>query len=124
MSDPLTNERWLAHIRDNLDQQSQQTSIEFEQQLHELARHARQTRQQRLAQTGRSPRLWWFGGLSLAMGLAVILLQPLLNPQVMSTALSQTPITQASTMLSPSVDPEFLEDMEMVIVLGEDYESR
>jgi hypothetical protein len=108
------DDKLVSQLRQSLDQCARQTDSDFEARLDALAQQAGQTRRQRLSAHPKTLGLALIG-FALAAGLAVVSIVPsaLIKPAPQATV-----VTPAATV--PSVDPEFLEDMDMLIALGED----
>jgi|JI8StandDraft_1071087.scaffolds.fasta_scaffold185467_2 hypothetical protein len=104
----------IINICNTLDNYTQQTHA-FDHQLEMLAQKAQNERQQRLSKYHQAKK-WWLVGGSLAFAACVMLV--VLNPIQLQHATQ----TQATTtvVFSASVDPQLLEDMDMLIVLGEE----
>ena len=98
------------------------TPTPFDNRLEQLAEHARLSRQARLQHAAHTKKWVLFGGsLAVAASVALITLLPLKTILTSHTPLATSPvveITQSTTM--SSVDPQFLQDMEMLMVLAEE----
>jgi hypothetical protein len=107
------DDRLARRVADTLDRQARQTDPELESRLESVLLRPERPKHRRHA-TG-----WWaMGGMALAAGLSALLWLPASLP----TSVPPTPV-QAQTS-TPSVEPEFLEDMELIAALGEDpYET-
>ena len=114
----LIDENTLANqVCHSLDTQSQQPSS-FDNTLALLAQQAKQARQQAITQKNSQKHWLWFGGsLAMAACVAMITLTPLKPSNTIAPPIHYT-ANQDSTV--PSVDPQLLEDMDMLMVLGED----
>jgi hypothetical protein len=100
-----------------LEAQSKQAS-DFDHTLALLAQQAKQTRQLALKQKS-SQKYWlWFGG-SLAMAACVAMITlTLFTPSNKVAPSPHYTASQENTV--PSVDPQLLEDMDMLMALGEE----
>lgn len=104
------DDRLARRVADTLDRQARQTEPELESRLESVFR--------RPAHPRHAAGWWAMGGLALAAGLSALLWLPASLP----TSTPPAPV-QAQTS-TPSVEPEFLEDMELIAALGEDpYET-
>jgi len=104
----------IAHVRQSLETHSQQAH-DFDQQLQRLAEQAQRERQKRLQQHQAHKKWWYLGGsLAIAASVMFISLNPLQTHQAMPTPSSETIVANAT------VEPQLLEDMDMLIVLGEE----
>ncbi len=105
--------RLARRVADTLSRQAKQADPELDSRLESVfQRTSRPSRPRQAAG-------WWaMGGLALAAGLSALLWLPASLP----TSVPPAPV-QAQTS-TPSVEPEFLEDMELIAALGEDpYET-
>jgi len=114
-NDADKDEMMVAHIVQTLDGYSQQAH-DFDQQLQKLAEQAQQERQQRL-QKHREQKKWWYLGGSLAIAASVMFI--VLNPVQLHQA-QQTSSSDNMMVSNASVEPQLLEDMDMLMVLGEE----
>ncbi|MBK8326218.1 MAG: hypothetical protein IPL02_03880 [Moraxellaceae bacterium] len=114
----LIDENTLANqVCHSLDTQSQQPSS-FDNTLALLAQQAKQARQQAITKKNSQKYGLWLGGsLAMAACVAMITLTPLKPSNTIAPPIHYT-ASQDSTV--PSVDPQLLEDMDMLMVLGED----
>ena len=114
----LIDDNTLAsQVCHSLETQSQQPS-DFDHTLALLAQQAKQARQQAITQKNSQKHWLWFGG-SLAMAACVAMIT--LTPFTPSNSVAPLPHYTASlNSTTPSVDPQLLEDMDMLMVLGED----
>lgn len=103
----------VAHICQSLDKQCQQAHA-FDAQLEVLAQQAQQQRQQALARQ-HEPKKWWYvgGGLAIAASLMLVVLSPQQLQRV-----NQVP-TKENIVLNVPVEPQLLEDMDMLLALGD-----
>lgn len=115
MSSRDPDDKLVEQLRQTLDQCARQNDDAFDARLETLAQHARQTRQHRLAIKPKTLGLMLLG-FSLAAGVAVIAI----IPGVLMTPASTQISPQAPLPEPPAIDPQFLEDMDMLTVLGED----
>ena len=115
----LIDDNTLANqVCHSLDTQSQQPSS-FDNTLALLAQQAKQARQQAITQKNSQKHWLWFGGsLAMAACVAMITLTPLKPSNTIIAPPIHYTASQDSTV--PSVDPQLLEDMDMLMVLGED----
>ena len=115
----LIDENTLANqVCHSLDTQSQQPSS-FDNTLALLAQQAKQARQQAITQKNSQKYGLWLGGsLAMAACVAMITLTPLKPSNTIIAPPIHYTASQDSTV--PSVDPQLLEDMDMLMVLGED----
>lgn len=106
-----------AQVCHSLQQQSQQAS-DFDNTLNLLAQQAKQARINALNTHSSHKKQWlWLGGsLAMAACVAMITLTPL-NP---NNAVAPTHYAAIQESTVPSVDPQFLEDMDMLMALGEE----
>lgn len=104
----------VAHICQTLDQQCQQAH-RFDTQLEILAEQAQQQRQQALANHHRQAKKWWYVGGSLAIAASLMLV--VLSPQQLQQV-NQVQ-TQENIVLHVPVEPQLLEDMDMLLALGD-----
>ena len=98
------------------------TPTPFDNRLEQLAEQARLSRQARLQHAARTKKWVLLGGsLAVAASVALITLLPLttlFNTHPPSATFPTTELTQSTTI--SSVDPQFLQDMEMLMVLAEE----
>ena len=115
----LIDENTLANqVCHSLDTQSQQPSS-FDNTLALLAQQAKQARQQAITKKNSQKYGLWLGGsLAMAACVAMITLTPLKPSNTIIAPPIHYTASQDSTV--PSVDPQLLEDMDMLMVLGED----
>lgn len=111
----------VHHVCHRLEKHSHLPTA-FDSTLEQLAEQARLSRQARLQHAARTKK-WVFlgGGLAVAASVALITLLPLstmFNSHTPLAASPTTELTQSSTI--SSVDPQFLQDMEMLMVLAEE----
>ncbi|HRH91016.1 MAG: hypothetical protein U1E99_01040 [Agitococcus sp.] len=112
--DTRKDEMMVAHICQSLDQHSQQAH-EFDDKLQLLAEQAQRQRQQHLQNRQQQQKWWYLGGsLAIAATVTMVIFSPKLIQQ--STHSQQTKAVAIHT----SVDPQLLEDMDMLMVLGEE----
>lgn len=112
--DSHKDEMMIARLCQTLDEQSQQVH-DFDQNLKKLAQLAQQARQQRL-QKNSEPKKWWYVGGSVAIAASVTLLVFTPKQQVATPMLATT----ETLLINIMVEPQLLEDMEMLMVLGEE----
>lgn len=107
------DDRLARRVADTLDRQAKQADPELDSRLETVFQRTSRPSQPRHAAG------WWaMGGLALAAGLSALLWLPASLP----TSVPPTPVQAQTT--TPSVEPEFLEDMELIAALGEDpYET-
>ncbi len=99
----------LARVRRALDTEADRRDVEFEQRLSEvIAAHHR-----RRFPVSRRSVLMTTGGLALAASLASFFLLPQLFDNTSNDA-------ETAVLVQPGIDPQFLDDMDMVNTLGED----
>ncbi|HEX5276932.1 MAG TPA: hypothetical protein VFW42_04605 [Fluviicoccus sp.] len=108
MNSPLRDDPLVRKVIETLDQQAAAPDAELDRRVHEAlrGRHAPVIAQYR----GR----WAMGGLALAAGVSVLLMLP---PSILPWRPAPTPVVHIQP---PTVDPEFLDDMELIATLGED----
>ena len=108
------DEMMVTHICQTLNEHSQQPHG-FDQTLQQLAEQAQRERQQRL-QKNSQRKQWWYWGGSMAIAASVMLLvfSPQQLPQTTSSVAPDMPLTHLT------VEPQMLEDMEMIMLLAEE----
>ena len=104
----------VKQVCQSLDVYSQQAH-EFDATLQQLAEQAQHQRKLSL-ETKHKHKRWWYlsGSLAIAATVTIIILSPKLIEKS-----TQAPIA-ANSVVSASVDPQLLEDMDMLMVLGEE----
>ena len=98
------------------------TPTPFDNRLEQLAEHARLSRQARLQHAARTKKWVLFGGsLAVAASVALVTLLPLKTQFASEPPLATAPVTELrqATAMS-SIDPQLLQDMEMLMVLAEE----
>lgn len=105
MSDHPRDDDLIRQCRSTLEQAAQAPDAELDARIRQVLA-ARPVAQRR--------HRWAAGGLALAAGLAAVLWLPALL-----TGVPETP-PQVAQAPEPTVDPEFLEDMELLAVMGDD----
>jgi hypothetical protein len=111
----------VHHVCHRLEKHSHLPTA-FDSTLEQLAEHARLSRQARLQHAARTKKWVLFGGsLAVAASVALITLLPLKTQFASEPSLATAPVTELrqATAMS-SVDPQLLQDMEMLMVLAEE----
>ncbi len=112
--DSRKDEMMVAHICQTLNEHSQQAH-DFDQTLQQLAEQVQRERQQRLQKNSQRKK-WWYWGGSIAIAASVTLL--VFSPQQLAPTTATAP--QQISLTYQSVEPQMLEDMEMLMLLGEE----
>jgi ferric-dicitrate binding protein FerR (iron transport regulator) len=105
MSDHPSDDDLIRQCRSTLEQAAQAPDAELDARIRQVLA-ARPVAQRR--------HRWAAGGLALAAGLAAVLWLPALITGVPETS------PQVAQAPEPTVDPEFLEDLELLAVMGDD----
>ena len=111
----------VHHVCHRLEKHSHLPTA-FDSTLEQLAEHARLSRQARLQHAARTKKWVFLGGsLAVAASVALVTLLPLKTQFASEPSLATAPITELgqATAMS-SVDPQLLQDMEMLMVLAEE----
>lgn len=108
MNSPLRDDPLVRKVIETLDQQAAAPDAELDRRVHEAlrGRHAPVITRYR----GR----WAMGGLALAAGISALLMLP---PSIFPWRPAPAPVVHNQP---PTVDPEFLDDMELIATLGEE----
>lgn len=115
----VNNDKLINHVCHSLEQQSQQAH-DFDLTLTQLAAQAQHARQHRLQQKKQHQHWFWFVG-SMAMAASVAVFSFLPMHSILPNSTHQASVVVANNQAtSPSVDPQFLEDIDMLMVLGDD----
>jgi hypothetical protein len=109
----------IVHLRQTLDSAAHQPN-DFDAVLSDLGKKAALTRQQKLRQAfSRKTKGWVVGGMVVAASLTLTVL-----PTIFTNNQQQAAITAAQTLNNltvANVDPQLLEDLEMVSALEDDH---
>ena len=120
-SESIADTELVDHVCHRLEMHSHLPTA-FDSTLEQLAEHARLGRQARLSHTAHTKKWVLFGGsLAVAASVALITLLPLKTQFASEPTLATAPVTEPgqATAMS-SIDPQLLQDMEMLMVLAEE----
>lgn len=119
-NEPLADKELVHHVCHTLEEHSF-TPTSFDNTLEKLAEHARETRQARLQHAVGTKRWLLLGSsFALAASVALITLLPLTTAFTSHSPSAISPVAEITQATTPSVDPQFLQDMDMLIVLAEE----
>ena len=120
-NESIADTELVDHVCHRLEKHSHLPTA-FDSTLEQLAEHARLSRQARLQHAARTKKWVFLGGsLAVAASVALVTLLPLKTQFASEPSLATAPITELgqATAMS-SVDPQLLQDMEMLMVLAEE----
>ncbi len=120
-NESIADTELVHHVCHRLEKHSHLPTA-FDNTLEQLAEHARLSRQARLQHAARTKKWVFLGGsLAVAASVALVTLLPLKTQFASEPSLATAPITELgqATAMS-SVDPQLLQDMEMLMVLAEE----
>ncbi|MDO9180152.1 MAG: hypothetical protein Q7U16_17795 [Agitococcus sp.] len=120
-NESIADTELVHHVCHRLEKHSHLPTA-FDSTLEQLAEHARLSRQARLQHAARTKKWVFLGGsLAVAASVALVTLLPLKTQFASEPSLATAPITELgqATAMS-SVDPQLLQDMEMLMVLAEE----
>ena len=101
----------ISQVSQTLDAHSKQAHP-FDTVLEQLAQQAQHERQQQLQHTQKRQKWYWGGSVAIAASVRLLVSTPSLYQ-------AQPPVV-ADTVAVASIEPQLLEDMDMLVVLGDE----